>query len=423
MPEMFGTHHSKMMILIRHDDQAQVVIHTANMIAGDWQNMCQAVWRSPLLPLVEQSRSHGKQSDAHPIGSGERFKADLLHYLGAYGGRLKTLRDQLKLYDFSSVRAALVASTPSKVPVSTSGPDRTTSWGWPGLKEVLQAIPVSTKAAVLPHINVQVSSIATLTDKWVDHFFEILSTTSPGLSDNSLSVPSFFKAKKPEDRKPNIRVIFPTPDEVRRSLDGYESGGSIHMKLQSATQIKQHTYMKPMMCKWAGDGEGHRLGDNASAPVREAGRRRAAPHIKTFLRFSDKACTKLDWAMVTSANLSTQAWGALPNRDEQVRICSYEIGVVVWPELFAEEGRETMMVPVFKKDMPEDNAEGHANGTKLGWGKECAPDSSTNYVGFRMPYDLPLVPYAKDDVPWCATGTYTDPDWKGVVWGGYEPEA
>jgi tyrosyl-DNA phosphodiesterase 1 len=35
MPEMFGTHHSKMMILLRHDDTAQVIIHTANMIAKD----------------------------------------------------------------------------------------------------------------------------------------------------------------------------------------------------------------------------------------------------------------------------------------------------------------------------------------------------------------------------------------------------
>jgi tyrosyl-DNA phosphodiesterase-1 len=32
MPDPFGTHHTKMLILFRHDDLAQVVIHTANMI-------------------------------------------------------------------------------------------------------------------------------------------------------------------------------------------------------------------------------------------------------------------------------------------------------------------------------------------------------------------------------------------------------
>jgi hypothetical protein len=32
IPDPFGTHHSKMLVLFRHDDTAQVVIHTANMI-------------------------------------------------------------------------------------------------------------------------------------------------------------------------------------------------------------------------------------------------------------------------------------------------------------------------------------------------------------------------------------------------------
>jgi hypothetical protein len=33
IPDPFGTHHSKMLVLFRHDDRAQVVIHTANMIS------------------------------------------------------------------------------------------------------------------------------------------------------------------------------------------------------------------------------------------------------------------------------------------------------------------------------------------------------------------------------------------------------
>lgn len=36
MPEIYGTHHTKMMIIFRHDELAQVIIHTANMIAQDW---------------------------------------------------------------------------------------------------------------------------------------------------------------------------------------------------------------------------------------------------------------------------------------------------------------------------------------------------------------------------------------------------
>jgi tyrosyl-DNA phosphodiesterase-1 len=85
------------------------------------------------------------------------------------------------------------------------------------------------------------------------------------------------------------------------------------------------------------------------------------------------------------------------NGSGDVRICSYEIGVLVWPELF---GEKAAMVPTFKNDTPP-------AGLKTG---------SDLVVGARMPYDLPLVPYAKDDVPWCATSSYLDPDWMGETW-------
>ena len=55
MPEMFGTHHAKMMVLFRRDGVAQLVVHTANMIEQDWTNLTQAVWRSPELPLLGEA--------------------------------------------------------------------------------------------------------------------------------------------------------------------------------------------------------------------------------------------------------------------------------------------------------------------------------------------------------------------------------
>ena len=72
MPEVFGTHHTKMMILLRHDDLAQVIIHTANMIPQDWDDMTQGVWRSPLLPLTCGSARMNQRSPA-TYGSGARF--------------------------------------------------------------------------------------------------------------------------------------------------------------------------------------------------------------------------------------------------------------------------------------------------------------------------------------------------------------
>ncbi|THW38291.1 phospholipase D/nuclease [Aureobasidium pullulans] len=380
----YGTHHSKMMILIRHDDTAQVVIHTANMISQDWTNLSQAVWRSPLLPL---SAIDDSTSDA-PMGSGARFKQDLLNYLEVYKDKYRDhtrpLINQLKKYDFSSVKAALVASVPGKQQIGTNSITKGQSlWGWPGLERVLKQVP-STASASKAQINVQISSVGTAPEKWLDGFFDVLGTTTTG--------------KQPKLRKPSVRVIFPTADEIRRSLDGYRSGSSIHMKLDSQMQKLQFKYMKPLLCTWAGDAK---EGDQ----VREAGRRRAAPHIKTFIRFSDDDCNNIDWTLVTSANLSKQAWGEMANKQGDVNIKSFEIGVLVCPQWLAEDGQKAVMVPVFKKDKPEADA----------------PEDADKKIGVRMPYDLPLTPYLEGEEPWCAERSHAEPDWQGVAWQGFNP--
>lgn len=185
------------------------------------------------------------------------------------------------------------------------------------------------------------------------------------------------------------------------------------MKVQTPPQQKQLQYMLPYLRQWAGDR-------TTSAPAtaeigeaiakREAGRRRAAPHIKTYIRYTDAGMDSIDWAMVTSANLSTQAWGAAVNPQGEVRICSWEIGVVVWPGLFVDDDevpetttKTAKMVPCFKRDHPPEHG--------------CMDDDDV-VVGFRMPYDLPLTSYGPEDQPWCATANYTEPDWLGQTWEG-----
>jgi tyrosyl-DNA phosphodiesterase-1 len=419
-----------MLILFRHDDTAQIVIHTANMIYRDWANMTQAVWKSPLLP-VHAPTSQTYPSEVHPIGSGERFKIDLLRYLGAYEKRLRGLTTQLKDYDFSSIRAAFVGSAPSRQKPAAASPS-VTSFGWVGLQEVLSSIPVvSTKDNLCPHIVTQISSIATLgaAPTWLSNFQSVLarySTTVAGTSEKYPSsfakAPSFFAKHETNvgtSPPPKYSVIFPTPEEIRTSLDGYASGGSIHWKLQSAQQQKQLEYMHPMLCHWRHSSRSLSLDD---VPRREAHRGPAAPHIKTYIRFSDEEHNTIDWAMVTSANLSKQAWGDVVNKKEEVWIQSWEAGVVVWPALYAQAQsvEEVAMVPVFGKDMPgpevltaydDDSGETSAEERKLVKPKTV--------VGFRMPYDLPLRPYTANERPWCATMQYVEPDRNGHAWAGY----
>ncbi|KAJ5172697.1 hypothetical protein N7492_005290 [Penicillium capsulatum] len=298
--------------------------------------MTQAVWRSPLLPLQKQSRSSSAQAQSD-IGTGGRFKRDLLTYLKAYGPR-KTggLVQQLTRYDFDQIRAALVASVPSKQHLAGLDSDVGTLWGWPALKDLMGRIPT----------------------------------------------------QRPKD----------------------DSGGQAHIVAQ------QLQYMRPHLCRWAGDDSNY-VDLSEDTPTKyEAGRGRAAPHIKTYIRFADRnKMDSIDWALVTSANLSTQAWGAATNPSGEVRISSWEIGVAVWPDLFSDasaRGHErgapgsanALMVPCFKKDQP-DSIPNHLDS-----------QGQTTVVGFRMPYDLPLTPYRASDEPWCATATHHLPDWQGQSW-------
>lgn len=398
MPEMFGTHHSKMLVLIRHDDTAQVIIHTANMIAKDWTNLTNGVWLSPLLPKLPPPHQVAQTRGA--IGSGLRFKFDLLNYLRAYNtvrNVCGSLVEELTKYDFSAVRGALVASVPGKHNVEHE--QEKTRWGWQGLKESLKMIP---SQAGTSEIVVQISSIATLgvNDTWLQQtLFESLSASQSPSQQSPLST-------RPRTSRPNFKIVFPTRDEIAASLDGYGSGASIHTKIQSAAQAKQLQYLRPLFHHWANDSlNGVAAPTSASgggnARPREAGRKRAAPHIKTYIRYGEKS---IDWALLTSANISKQAWGEATNKSGEVRIASWEIGVLVWPELLAGDA-EAKMVGVFKTDEPqrEDDV-------------DC---ESSPVVGLRIPYSLPLKKYGNSEVPWVATMSYTEPDWMGQVWQGY----
>ncbi|KAK0704238.1 tyrosyl-DNA phosphodiesterase I [Apiosordaria backusii] len=404
LPEMFGTHHSKMFILLRHDDTAQIIIHTANLITRDWTNMTQAAWFSPRLPLLKAGQ--GQDEGQPKIGNGAKFKLDFLNYLRAYDTKRPTCKDiiaKLTKYDFSSIKGSLISSVPGRHTVyaqSTSS----TNFGWAAMKSALTAVPIkNTKDKA--EIAIQVSSIATLgpTDAWLKNtFFRALSASNT-----------------------DFKVVFPTPDEIRKSLDGYMSGGSIHTKIQSPQQVKQLQYLKPLFHHWANDSSSGLPIDLSK--VQDSGRKRAAPHIKTYIRShrpspeseSDETNIEIDWALLTSANLSKQAWGeALSAKENTIRISSYEIGVLVWPGLY---GESAVMKPAFLEDtLPARSQDlGGAGGGVAGKGKEkdeAGQGQETVEVALRMPYNLPLQNYGPSEVPWVATASYTEPDWMGRIW-------
>jgi MATE family multidrug resistance protein len=140
--------------------------------------------------------------------------------------------DHLGHFDFSSIRAAFIASVPGKHGFRNASQP---AWGWAGLLRCLKGVPVEPGNST---IVVQISSIATLgaQDDWLQRtLFDSLAT--------SLT---------PTNR-PTFKVIFPTADEIRDSLDGYASGNSIHTKIQSAQHVRQLGYLRPILHHWAND--------------------------------------------------------------------------------------------------------------------------------------------------------------------------
>ncbi|KAI1641245.1 tyrosyl-DNA phosphodiesterase [Biscogniauxia mediterranea] len=255
MPELFGSHNSKMLILRRYDGTAQIIIHTANMIPRDWHNTTNAVWISPRLPKYIYSKDGiPGVGDGGKFGSGTRFKVDLLNYLRAYNARwnvCKALIEDLAENDFSAIRGALVASVPGRHSVE---PKSTvfTRWGWPALCKVLESVPAVTTEST--EIVIQSPSIPAIgsNDEWLNFLFDKFSCTA---SSPMLLFPFTRHTKVEGQPDPKFKIIFPTADEIRQSLDGYRSGESIYTRTQSIRAQEQLEYLLPLLHHWANDTE------------------------------------------------------------------------------------------------------------------------------------------------------------------------
>ncbi|KAF3921241.1 hypothetical protein ABW21_db0205357 [Orbilia brochopaga] len=444
LPDPFGTHHTKMIILFYHDDTAEVVIHTANMIPWDWSNMTQAVWRSPKLPLLKEDATERKE------GIGWAFKDGLMAYIGAYGWRTDKLAKQLRTYDFRDVRAIFIGHVPGEHPIS--GPENKL-FGWAKMKRVLMRVGrggghgVNKAGRAVSRVSghgemaMQCSSVGTLGEPYFDDvIYPTFSTCRPngggGQVDafKALRSPG-SKGLKSSTTRPDFSLVFPTVDNVRQSLSGWQGGSPIFMKGGKPPAIAQIKYLRPMLAVW---GRPH-IGLTSDVLV-EAERGKATPHIKTYNQFSpptmdvkdgDPAVDKdgdeglfapprqvaMDWAMITSANLSKQAWGN-PAKGNTSKIQSYEAGVLIHPGLY--------------KDLLKDD-EGYVQMFAVG-GKDWITDDGDRVrtedveetmdgkwamvrVGLRLPYDYPLKKYDKTDGPWCRDEDYGQlRDWKGTRW-------
>ncbi|KAK3850056.1 hypothetical protein Pcinc_043216 [Petrolisthes cinctipes] len=325
IPFQYGTHHTKMMLL-QYKDGLRVVVHTANLVPDDWYEKTQGYWVSPLFPELENDKSSVLDGE-----SPTRFKRDLVEYLQAYKAPDLTRWSHLiKRYDFTSCNVALVCSVPGYH--AGENKDR---WGHMKVRRLLHNHTPTWQSS--RPVIAQCSSIGSLgkdESSWLRGELGLSLTGAPGSSFSS----------------PPVNVIYPSEDDVFNSSQGWMGGSCL--PYNSNTHGKQ-TWLTKHFHLWRSE---------------KRGRTRAMPHIKTYTRVS-KTYSEVQFLLLTSANLSKAAWGALQKQNSQLFIRSYEVGVLFLPK-FVTENTEF----------------------KLGSGDKAGT--------LAMHYDLPLTPYPVTATPW-----------------------
>lgn len=150
----------------------------------------------------------------------------------------------------------------------------------------------------------------------------------------------------------SIKLIYPSLSNVKRSHDGIMGGGCLpYMRDAHNRQpwLNQHLY------QWKCESR------NCN---------RAMPHIKSYCRYTHE--DGVFWFVLTSANMSKSAWGVM--KKKTLNINSYEVGVAFFPRVILD-GKDVFPM---NKAQQKDN-------TPI----------------FKMPYDLPPVPYERGDAPFC----------------------
>lgn len=323
---------TKMMINMYKDDTLEVVVHTANLQQLDWEQKTQGIWRSGRL-------QRGVKGEVQANDIGFKFKSDLIKYLEAYRkGGINDMVEVFKKYNFSPVKAIFVGSVPG-----TYSKDSNLF----GLQKMRHALRTSKMDVGKDDFTIaQASAISSITKDQYKEFQMVLST-----------IPS-----NPLTKILPFKLIFPTVDEVQESIKGWASGGSIFFNSASQRGAAQLDLMRPHLCRWKAE---------------YTGRTRVTPHIKSYMRIDSSKNIK--WCLVTSANVSKQAWGYTVKKTGALTIASYEAGVLLLPERHSK--------------------------------------SSFTQEELGLPYDLPPTPYSPNDKIWSIQAMMDSevPDWLGAT--------
>lgn len=377
LPISFGTHHSKAMLLV-YPRGVRIIVHTANLIYVDWNNKSQGLWMQDFPWKVQKELSKGCA-----------FENDLIDYLSVLKwpeftanlpalGSFNINSSFFKKFDYSNAVVRLIASVPGYHTGSNLK-----KWGHMKLRSVLQECIFDKEFQKSP-LAYQFSSLGSLDEKWMT---ELASSMSSGSCDDKTPL----GLGKP-------LIIWPTVEDVRCSLEGYAAGNAI----PSPQKNVEKEFLKKYWAKWK---------------ATHTGRCRAMPHIKTYTRYNGQ---NLAWFLLTSANLSKAAWGALQKNNSQLMIRSYELGVLFLPSPInrgqgfscTDNGSPSKN----KCGLSEDTKSQRTKLVTLTWEGNRSSDSSSEVIPLPVPYELPPKQYSSEDVPWSWDRRYYKKDVCSQVW-------
>ncbi|CAI5700601.1 unnamed protein product [Peronospora effusa] len=368
LPIPYGTHHTKMLVAL-YAEKVRVAIFTANFLSNDWNTKTQGVWYQDfgLKVLTDSEDEEKKEESVRRSTTTADFETDLVEYLSSLGDQVKRFCRELKCYDFSTARVLLVPS----VPGVHKGKDME-KYGHLRVRKLLKMYKVPRTDNPL---ICQFSSLGSLDEKWV--FGEFAESFLPGKKD----VSSTFMPVEA------LHIIWPSVKDVQNSLEGWNSGRSIPCPLKNMKPFL-HKYLR----KWS--------------PPPALHRQNAMPHIKSYARFnpSEEGAGELDWAIVTSSNLSKAAWDTFQKNKTQFMIRSYELGVMFLPPVLGREKDGTLPRLVTIGSRAADHFSVAVPGNPI---VESLP----------LPYNFPLTTYdPKKDEPWVWDLVRESPDIFGNVY-------
>lgn len=380
LPIRFGTHHTKMMINFYEDETCEVVIMTCNLQKIDFGGLTQMCWKSGRLQ---------KSQDGTTTIRGARFKKDLKNYLFKYKKKpINELAKSLDEYNFLSIDIELVASAPGYYDM-TGLTDESEIYGYGKLYQVLRRSNLlldKSEKEKQYNILAQVSSIsypfATDKLKTASIFSHILcplafadknSHTFEVLEPGGLL---FKQHQSIYNYKPHI--VYPCAKDIASSNVGFASGQAIHFKY-TTTPTHRNQYeqnIKPYLYKWRSENQSEKTG-----------RESVPPHVKLYMCDNGDNWSTLRWVLMSSHNLSKQAWGArkelkFTSKDpRKYVVASYELGVLV-PGTLCADTNELALEPIYGKDSFE--------------------NLNIRTTPLRMPFLLPPTKYEGGDKPWSA---------------------